>query len=231
VWQALRRELYPRGLEIVTVALDTGGAAAAREWIEAAQPEHPSLIDQAHLLDELFGVVNVPSGIWIDEDGIIVRPPEPAYAARLAALERAIPADATPAEAARLRELKKLRLEPETYVAALRDWVAHGAQSRYALSPQDVLRRSRPRPIEEATAAAHFELAQQRYRDGHVEDAVVHFRAAHRLQPDNWTYKRQAWHLDDGPTRHYDGDLFTHVNRSASRTSIPPSTCKDGRRR
>ncbi len=75
MWQDLRRELSPRGLEIVTVALDTGGADAVRPWIEAARPEHPSLIDRGHLTDELFGIVNVPSGIWIDEAGTIVRPP------------------------------------------------------------------------------------------------------------------------------------------------------------
>jgi hypothetical protein len=25
--------------------------------------------------------------------------------------------------------------------------------------------------------------------------AIAHFNACHRLQPDNWTYKRQAWSL------------------------------------
>lgn len=213
VWQALRRELHPRGLEIVTVALDTAGAVAVREWIEAAQPEHPSLIDQAHLLGELFGVVNVPSGIWIDEDGAIVRPPEPAFPARLAGIDEPIPADAPPDVVERRQDLKKLRMEPEKYVAALRDWVARGAQSPYALPPAEVLRRSRPRPLDEATAAAHFELAQYLHRHGRAADAVAHFRAAHCLQPHNWTYKRQAWNLDDGPTKHYTGDLFSDVKQ------------------
>jgi hypothetical protein len=72
----------PQGLEIVTVALDAAGTEAVRPWVEAAHPGHPSLIDQAHLLDELLGVVNVPSGVWIDEQGMIVRPPEPAYPRR-----------------------------------------------------------------------------------------------------------------------------------------------------
>ena len=78
MWQALRTELHPQGLEVVTVALDVD-AEEARPSIEAAHPDHPTLIDQAHVLDELFGVVNVPNGVWIDEDGMIVRPAEPAH--------------------------------------------------------------------------------------------------------------------------------------------------------
>ncbi len=62
----------------MTVGLDTGGAAAARPWIEAASPEHPSLVDEHHVCDELFGITNVPMAVWIDEDGMIVRPAEPA---------------------------------------------------------------------------------------------------------------------------------------------------------
>ena len=77
MWQTLRSELHPQGLEIVTVALDTAGAEAVRPWVEAAHPDHPSLLDRAHLLDELLGIVNVPTGVWIDEQGMIVRPPEP----------------------------------------------------------------------------------------------------------------------------------------------------------
>jgi hypothetical protein len=60
VWQTLRSELHSQGLEIVTVALDTAGTEAVRPWMEAANPDHPSLIDQAHLLDELLGVVTFP---------------------------------------------------------------------------------------------------------------------------------------------------------------------------
>src|SRR5204863_43812 len=79
VWQEVRRELHPQGVEVVTVALDVGGADAAGAFIDAAAPDHPSLIDREHRLTDLLGIVNVPSGIWIDEDGVIVRPPETAY--------------------------------------------------------------------------------------------------------------------------------------------------------
>ena len=45
MWQDLRNELFSKGLEIVTVGIDTAGAEACRPFIEAARPEHPSLID------------------------------------------------------------------------------------------------------------------------------------------------------------------------------------------
>lgn len=224
MWQEIRTELRPRGLEIVTIALDAD-PEAARPWIAAAQPEHPSLIDRAHLVDELFGIVNVPSSVWIDEAGTIVRPPETAYPKRPYFLDRVIPPDATPRQAARMAETKKMRVDAEAYMAALRDWVAHGAESRFALSPEAVLDRSRPRPVEEGMAAAHFELGQHLYCTGRSDDAVRHFRDAHRLQPDNWTYKRQAWTLADpnqDPTDVYEGDWLSDVQKSGAENYYVP---------
>lgn len=224
MWQELRTELRPHGLEIVTVALDTD-PEAARPWIAAAQPGHPSLIDRAHLVDELFGIINVPQSVWIDEAGTIVRPPETAYPKRPYFLDRVIPPDATPRQAARMAETKKFRVDADAYMAALRDWVEHGAESPFALSPDEVLERSRPRPIEEATAAAHFELGQHLYRIGRTDDAIRHFRESHRLQPDNWTYKRQAWTLSDpdqGPGELYEGDWLTDVLKSGAENYYLP---------
>src|SRR5271155_1487255 len=53
-----------------------GGADVLRPYVEAARAQHPSLVDQSHRMDALFGVTNIPSAIWIDESGTIVRPPE-----------------------------------------------------------------------------------------------------------------------------------------------------------
>ena len=78
MWQALRTELHPLGLEVVTVGIDAAGPDACRPFIEAAQPEHPSLIDTTHRMSELFGVINIPNGVWIDERGVITRPVEQA---------------------------------------------------------------------------------------------------------------------------------------------------------
>ena len=75
-------------MEVVSVALDTGGLEAAGPWIDRARSTHPALIDQGHLLDEQLGVVNVPSGVWIDEDGTIVRPPSPPFRGAPASRQR-----------------------------------------------------------------------------------------------------------------------------------------------
>jgi len=223
VWQELRTELRPQGLEIVTVALDARGIDTAGPWIANAAPEHPSLIDEAHLVDALFGVINVPSGIWIDEEGVIVRPPEPAHPRRPAYLDRAVPSGATPAQREGIELVKALHVEAERYVAALRDWVRRGSESPYALSSDEVIRRSRPRPIEEATAAAHFALGQALYARGAQAAAIEHFREAHRLQPTNWTYRRDAWSLA-GADREaaYGTSWIEEVKREGVENYYPP---------
>src|SRR5688572_17639917 len=71
-------ELKGFGFTVITVALDKS-AADARPWIEAARPAHPSLIDTRHALAELYNIVNVPTVLWIDEKGRIVRPHDVAF--------------------------------------------------------------------------------------------------------------------------------------------------------
>jgi hypothetical protein len=215
VWQILREELHPQGLEIVTVALDILGLAAALPFIEAARPTHPSLIDRSHLVDELFGISQVPMAVWIDEQGVIVRPPETAFLPDSPFLSWSIPAHLT----GQIAVVQKLKNNSEKYIGAVRDWATNGSASLYALGPEEVLQRSRPRPIEEAQAAAHFELGQHFQRQGQSERAIRHFREAHRLQPTNWTYKRQAWSLVDpkqGPTEFYESDLMADSKKFGS---------------
>ena len=212
------------------MALDVLGLEKTRKYIEAANQTHPSLIDQAHRLDQLLGVVNVPSGVWIDEAGVIVRPPEPAFPEMSLA---AIPTDQLPPVPEGidpylrdvLLESRKIRSEPHRYVNALRDWVTNGSGSAFALTPDEVVERSRPRPPEVSWAAAHFDLGQHLQREGFAEDAISHFREAHRAQPDNWTYKRQAWSLlrrDQGPTDVYDGDWLGDVQKIGAENYYPP---------
>ena len=224
MWQDLRAELHDGGLEIVTVALDSAGPDAARPWVERARPQHPALIDEQHLLGELYGIVNVPSGVWIDETGVIVRPPEPAFA-DYPDWDDGSTEPATDYHRRTVGLEKQLLVEHDKYVAAVRDWAKLGPVSRYALSPEDVLRRSQPRGRAESEAAAHFELGTHLQRLGHAADAVGHFKEAHRLQPENWTYKCQAWSFvspDLGPSAEYDTDWASEVERTGVDAYYPP---------
>ena len=224
MWQGLREELTGSGFELVTVALETRGWAEAARWVEAAQPRHPSLLDDRHLLGELYGVVNVPTGIWIDEQGRLVRPPETAFPGRSAFGDQPLPEGVSDRTRDVLEEARKLNTDGRPYVAALRDWVRRGAASRFALAPDEVLRRLAERSPEASRAGAHFELARHLELAGDSERAVEHFKAAHRLAPRNWTHKRQAWSLVDrrqAPNEVYDTGWLEDVRAAGPETYYP----------
>ncbi len=156
---------------------------------------------------------------------MIVRPPETAYPARPAFLDQPGQENLDPYRAAVLAEARKIRVEPQKYVAALRDWVNRGAESSYALPPDEVIRRSRGRSRQASLAAAQFELGQYLHRTGAQEAAVPHFREAHRLQPDNWTYRRQAWSFvnrSQGPAAEYEGDFLSDIQKIGAENYYPP---------
>jgi hypothetical protein len=198
VWQAIHEELSPLGLTVVTVALDLD-PEKARTWIDAANPTHPSLIDRHHRLDELLGISNVPMAVWIDESGTLVRPAEAAsiQPSPLAAME--ITDEMPERLQAVLREFKQMPETGPAYRAAIVDWATNGADSRFAMSPEEVIAASQPRSAEHSRAAACFELGAHAEERGDHAAAMAWWKQAHALFPDNWTYKRQAWTLESTP--------------------------------
>jgi hypothetical protein len=176
VWQELREELKDRNFEVITVACDSKGPEAAGEWIRAANPQHPSLIDTQHRVSELYSTRNVPAAFWIDEDGRIVRANDPIFAQR------------------RSRDTVEVTIN-ETYLNALRDWTEKGSGSIYVQDGDGVQTRMTPPTIEDAQAMAYFRLGVYLNQQGHSQDAVPHFKRAQALRPQNWNYKRQAWNL------------------------------------
>lgn len=204
MWQSLRNSYHAKGFELVTVGLDSMGVEGCRAYIEAAAPEHPSLIDQHHVVAEKFGVINIPSAIWIDESGMIVRPAEPAPSppSEAAAANIELPDDLPERLIEMMGYASKITSDGENYHAALADWVENGANSRFAMSPETVIERSRPRDRDRSLGHAHFELASHLEALGRHDLAVKHFREAHRLVPESWTFRRQAWSLEpvgEGP--------------------------------
>ena len=196
-WQALHAELEPQGVTVVTVALDID-PDKARPWIEAAAPTHPSLIDTAHVTNELFGFNNVPMAVWIDESGTLVRPAESASIEERDT-DSPLPDDLPDRVRELIGEARRIPDIGAAYRAAIVDWAANGADSPYALTPEQVVAASHPRGADEAAAAANFELGQHLFRTVGKDAAVPYWRAAHALDSGNWTYKRQAWTLETTP--------------------------------
>ena len=200
MWQKFRNELMGEGFEVVTVGMDSAGAEACRSYIERAEAQHPSLIDTHHRVAEQFGVINIPNGVWINEDGVIVRPAEPAPAPPSVTVDLPHPfAEATevpPRMVEVMTEAMQIQADPAGYEAALRDWIAKGADSEFVMSPEQVIERSRPRDDKTSLGQAHFELAAHLETMGEHTSAVAHFAKAHELVPDNFAYRRQAWSLE-----------------------------------
>jgi hypothetical protein len=200
---------------VIAVAFDTQGRAATEKWIRPtdassrpqfivdlmgwsdsdrkppASPTYPCLIDENHVVAELYNMVNVPMAVWIDEEGRMVRTPEPAGAGdTFRTMDRStykMPKEAV-AEAKHQRKV---------YVDALRDWVENGASSVHALSSEEARRQMRVPGEQEALAAANFRLGLELHRLGRPEEAFSYLAEARRLRPESWSYRRQSWELEE----------------------------------
>jgi len=145
-WQALYKELKDKNFEIISVAQDTGGAKDAGPWITAAKPEYTALVDEQQIVTQKYGMVNVPTAVWINEKGHIVRPNEVAFIDD------------------RFKSFTKMDSAP--YIDAIRDWAAKGAKSIYVMSESELKARLKPRSNERVRANAEFALAEYLYKQG-----------------------------------------------------------------
>lgn len=175
-WQKVYEELKDENFVLVAVAQDTAGEAAAGKFYDRAQASYVTLIDQDHLVTELYQMVNVPMGVWIDEQGRMARPPEVAYTDGFKLLGQAV--------------------GDKRYVPALRDWVRNGAESKYVLSRDDFRSRLSPDSSNRAQAELEFRIGAYLYRQNDQEGAKEHWAKAQAVDPDNWNYHRQDWSFE-----------------------------------
>lgn len=215
MWQALTEEMADTNLTIMAVALESRGVDAARPYIEAANPTYPCLVDRQHVVAELFGMVNVPTAVWINEAGRIVRPPEPAGAND--AFRKMDPATGQLAP----EDIQRLRGERQRYLDGIRDWARRGEASPWVLD-EAAVRNRLARPSEEhELARAHFRLGEHLWELGHVDRAQAHFAQAVRLHPESWEYRRQALDLEE-QGKSMGGEYWQAVTALGDRHYYPP---------
>ncbi len=167
MWQALFSELSDRKFVVLAVALDRS-AEDVRPWAEAAAATYPVLVDSEHVVADLYRIINVPTGIWIDERGRIVRPND------------AIFGNDT------FKHMTGVASGP--HLDALRAWVTTGALPFG--SDNDVRARQVLPTADEQLARAEFTLAWWLHRQGRTEAAERHFVRAGELAPHDWTIRR-----------------------------------------
>ena len=148
------------------VALDRC-ADDPRPFIEASGATHPSLIDTEHRLAELYHISNVPTILWIDEQGRICRPHDAQFGTDTFAA------------------ITHKRSEP--YLEMIRQWVRTGEGALDA----DETRLHQPVVSEESQLArAERALAWHLHQRGAEDAAGRHFERAGELAPLDWTIRR-----------------------------------------
>jgi hypothetical protein len=218
VWQALQDELKDHAFTVFAVALDEPDAA--RPWIEAAKATYPCVIDRDHVVAELYGFVNVPQAVWIDEAGRIVRPPETAGSTdSFRSVNRQT--GVVPPEALAHRDLTKRR-----YLDAVRDWVRNGAASAHAMDEAQASAAMPQAGHNVALAHAHFRLGRYLCRVGMAAEGEAHIAKATGLHPESWAMWRQAAAKNErglaaGP------EFWARVDALGERPYYPPARVGD----
>lgn len=165
MWQALHHELA----ETEGLPFSMFGVMAdrnledARPWIEAAQASYPIVIDTRHRVPELYNMFNIPTLVWIDEEGRIARPNDVAVM--------------------NPRGAKLVRVEPDAYLDRVRAWVRGGAGALPSEERARELVQERLPTSEEQRARTEFALGQWLWERGRSAAAARHFESATELAP------------------------------------------------
>jgi hypothetical protein len=144
--------------------------------VEEADPplRYPVVVDTAFVTAERFGITNVPSTVWVDEAGTIVKAPSIA------------PADD------RFREFTNL--DSAVHHDALRRWVLDDEPPPV----EDLHASASTRSAEEQLALAERRLAAWLQHQGREDAAARHLARASELAPWDWTIRRAGIALRGG---------------------------------
>ena len=140
-------------------------------------------MDPAHVTAERYGITNVPSVVWVDEDDRIVKPPTIA------------PGDD------QFREFTKI--DSEQHHDLLRAWVREGRLPESAGTEPPQRTDAEQQALAERRVAAHLQ------RHGRTDAAAAHLARAQELAPWDWTVRRGGIAMTGGDP--FLGEEFTLV--------------------
>lgn len=173
MWQRIYEEINDDNFVIISAAQDTGGEKAAGKVFDDAKITYTAIIDEDHTISTLYNLVNVPSGVWIDEQGKIMRIDEGNYTQK--------------------HKLGAIEFGSDDYVPALKDWLTNGAESKYVWTPKEVSERIIARTPDAERAEPAFKLGVYFHRKGNEAKANQWWEESQKLNPDSWNFHRQDW--------------------------------------
>ena len=127
------------------------------------------MIDTEHVVADLYGIINVPTILWIDEQGRIVRPNEVAFGTDT------------------FKDLTGIESGP--FLESVRAWAKEG---KLPFTPEQVRRNQMLPSADEQLAKVEFALGWYLHREGRKDAAARHFARAGELSPDDFTVRRAA---------------------------------------
>jgi peroxiredoxin len=167
-WQQLHAELSGHGFSVVAVAVDED-ADDVRPWVDEAGATFPVVLDRDRVVCDALNIRNVPTVTWIDEQNLVVRPNDVAFASD---------------------QFKEFHgIDSTDHHAALRRWVLDDERP---FADDDVHALQVLPTDDEQLARVHFRVGVELRRRGRADDARRHFEAAGELSPDDFTIRRAA---------------------------------------
>jgi hypothetical protein len=184
---------------VIAVALDDS-IDDVTPWVE--EITMPVLIDPQHLLTELYAISNVPTAVWIDEDGRIARPNGVAFSNDMFA--------------------EFTGVESGPGLDEIRRWVRDG---EVPITRDDARTAVGDLDDDEVRARLHFRLAAHARRIGDDETARRHFELAASLAPHDFTIRRALLPLTGGnPFGQEFFDFYTEWQEAGSPYHGLPAT-------
>ncbi|HJT92388.1 MAG TPA: TlpA disulfide reductase family protein [Mycobacterium sp.] len=171
-WQELHERYADNNFCVVAVAVDES-AEAVRPWVNEAKATYPVLIDADHEFVDAYGIRNVPTVVWIDEDDRIVRPNSAEFGD-----DKFIDFHGRPCG---------------PHLDALQRWILDG-EKPYASDA--AVRADQFMPDDDQQLArAEYRLAIELWRNGERDLAEKHFVRAGELAPFDFTIRRGSMPL------------------------------------
>ncbi len=160
-WQALHDELAPTGFGVVAVAIDED-PDEVRPFAEGL--DMPVLIDRDRALAERLALTNVPTVVWVDEEGRVVRSNDVAFGSE--------------------DFVEFHGIDSSDHRDAVRRWAHDG------VVPDDEGERTLAPTDAEQRAHLQYRLALHLWRAGRQEAAARHFDEAADRAPLDFTVRR-----------------------------------------